>query len=417
AAVERVDRGYLDDLIESIEGMELEEEKYTPKSWSEFAEALRKAQEVSADDEATEEGIKAAYDELSMSVVNLKLKADKAALEAAYNLAVRMTESEEYDAESLKYVEELLAEAKAILEDGNAEQTAVDQMGKDLTTAMAKVRLSAALKKVAVSEEMLAASTEESAEAYRAALAEAEELLKAKELTWEEAKAAAENVEAMALSLEQKPEPADPVDPVEPAKPSSSKGGSTSQVSDSDYWTEVIEKINGTEKGGKVNAKLDEGANVPATVIDALKNKGVTVVFEIGGKDYAVNGAGELKGYNAAAVYYTSDEIKAMAGGAPAASGTVNAPAANSNPETGGEVAAAEPAAPEAVVPAAPVAPEVPAVIEPAAPAEAEAPAAQVAPEAESGVPVWAIVVMAIAAAAVIGGAAYAVIRRKYQDS
>ena len=46
--------------------------------------------------------IKAAYDELSMSVVNLKLKADKAALEAAYNLAVRMTESEEYDAESLK---------------------------------------------------------------------------------------------------------------------------------------------------------------------------------------------------------------------------------------------------------------------------------------------------------------------------
>ena len=339
----------------------------------------------------------------------------KAALEAAYNLAVRMTESEEYDAESLKYVEELLADAKALLEDGNAEQTAVDQMGKDLTTAMAKVRLSAALKKVAVSEEMLAASTEESAAAYRAALAEAEELLKAKELTWEEAKAAAENVEAMALSLEHKVDPEPEPKPEE--KPSKPNKGSTSQVSDSDYWAEVVEKINATEKGGKVNAKLDEGAMVPATVIDALKNKGVTGIFEIGGKDYAVNGAGELKGYNAAAVYYTSDEIKAMAGTAPAASG--NAPAANSNPETGGEVAAAEPAAPEAVVPAAPVAPEVPAVIEPVVPAAPEAPAAQAeAPveTAEAGMPVWAIVAIVIAAAAVIGGAALIVVRRKHEN-
>ncbi|MBC8547743.1 hypothetical protein H8711_12545, partial [Clostridiaceae bacterium NSJ-31] len=149
-----------------------------------------------------------------------------------------------------------------------------------------------------------------------------------------------------------------------------------------------------------------------ATVIDALKNKGVTVVFEIGGKDYAVNGAGELKGYSAAAVYYTSDEVKAMAGTAPAASG--NAPAANSNPETGGEVPAA--VAPEAVVPAAPVAPEVPAVIEPAAPAEAEAPAARAeAPveAAEAGMPVWAIAAIVIAATAILGGTALVVIRRK----
>ena len=184
-------------------------------------------------------------------------------------------------------------------------------------------------------------------------------------------------------------------------------------MSDSDYWTEVIEKINGTEKGGKVNAKLDEGANVPATVIDALKNKGVTVVFEIGGKDYAVNGAGELKGYNAAAVYYTSDEIKAMAGGAPAASGTTA-----SNPETGGEVAAAEPAAPEATIPVEPVVPEVPAVIEPVVPAAPEAPAAQAeAPveAAEAGMPVWAIVAIVIAAAAV-GGAIYCRYR-KHRDS
>ncbi|MBC8547456.1 hypothetical protein H8711_11020, partial [Clostridiaceae bacterium NSJ-31] len=163
------------------------------------------------------------------------------------------------------------------------------------------------------------------------------------------------------------------------------------------------------------NAKLDEGANVPATVIDALKNKGVTGIFEIGGKDYAVNGAGELKGYNAAAVYYTSDEVKAMAGTAPAASG--NAPAANSNPETGGEVpAAVAPAAPEATVPVEPVVPEVPAVIEPAAPAEAEAPAAQVEAAVEennNSFVIGALIVLALLAAA---AATVVVIRRRQHE-
>ena len=149
-------------------------------------------------------------------------------------------------------------------------------------------------------------------------------------------------------------------------------------------------------------------------MIDALKNKGVTVIFTMGDKDYAVNGAGELKGYSAAAVYYTSEEVKAMAGTVPATSGTADAPAANSNPETGGEVPAA--VTPEAVVPAAPVAPEVPAVIEPVAPAEAEAPAAQAeAPveAAEAGMPVWAIAAIVIAATAILGGTALAVILRK----
>ncbi|MBC8547347.1 hypothetical protein H8711_10465, partial [Clostridiaceae bacterium NSJ-31] len=196
--------------------------------------------------------------------------------------------------------------------------------------------------------------------------------------------------------------------PVDPPKPSKPNKGSTSQVADSDYWAEVVEKINATEKGGKVNAKLDEGAMVPATVIDALKDRGVTGIFGIGGVDHAVNGAGELKGYNAAAVYYTSDEIKAMAGGAPAVVAPTT-PAANSNPETGGEVpAAVAPAAPEATVPVEPVVPEAPAVIEPVVPAAPEAPAAQAeAPveTAEAGMPAWAIVAIVIAAATVIGGA------------
>ena len=291
----------------------------------------------------------------------------------------------------------------------------MNQMGKNLTTAMAKVRLSAELKELeARAMSLLPTVTEESAAAYEEAMAEAKELLKSEELTTEQATAAAAKVNEAIENFEQKPIDPEAKPDVKPSKPSK---GSTSQVADSDYWAEVIEKINATEKGGKVNAKLDEGAMVPATVIDALKNKGVTVVFEIGGKDYAVNGAGELKGYSAAAVYYTSDEIKAMAGGAPVASGMVNAPAANSNPETGGEVAATMPnAAPEATVPVEPVAPEAPAVIEPAAPAEAEAPAAQVevaVEENNNSFVIGALIVLALLAAAAV---TVVVIRRRQHE-
>ncbi|MBC8546959.1 hypothetical protein H8711_08430, partial [Clostridiaceae bacterium NSJ-31] len=207
--------------------------------------------------------------------------------------------------------------------------------------------------------------------------------------------------------------------PVDPPKPSKPNKGSTSQVADSDYWAEVIEKINATEKGGKVNAKLDEGAMVPATVIDALKDRGVTGIFGIGGVDHAVNGAGELKGYSAAAVYYTSDEIKAMAGTVPAASGTVNAPAANSNPETGGEVpAAVAPAAPEATIPVEPVVPEVPAVIEPVVPAAPEAPAAQAeaaetAEESNNGLMTGIVITVVLLAAAAV---AVVLFRRKQME-
>ncbi|MBC8547649.1 hypothetical protein H8711_12030, partial [Clostridiaceae bacterium NSJ-31] len=274
-----------------------------------------------------------------------------------------------------------------------------------LTVAMSKVRLA---KVIETREAEIDATkyTAASIEELEAVIAEAKELLESDELTLEQEVEMTNKLNAVKL------------EPIEkPSKPSSSKGGSTGQVADSDYWTEVIEKINGTEKGGKVNAKLDEGAMVPATVIDALKNKGVTVIFEIGDKDYAVNGAGELKGYSAAAVYYTSDEIKAMAGGAPAASGTVNAPAANSNPETGGEVpTAVAPAAPEATVPVEPVVPEAPAVIEPVVPAVPEAPAAQAEAAVEennNSFVIGALIVLALLAAAAV---TVVVIRRRQHE-
>ena len=95
----------------------------------------------------------------------------------------------------------------------------------------------------------------------------------------------------------------------------------------------MIEKVGGAEKGGKVNAVVQSGELVPATVLDTLKGKDVTLVLEIGGKEYAIHGQGAMSGYSAAAVYYTEAELIAMA------DGKAQVPAAG-NPETGGEIAA-----------------------------------------------------------------------------
>ncbi|MBC8546546.1 DUF1080 domain-containing protein [Clostridiaceae bacterium NSJ-31] len=400
------------DLIKEAEGLGNE---YTASSLVEFNEALKAAKDVVAKgEEALQDEIDKAYLDLLVSMGKLVPLANFNNLNEAYNFA----ESLEGKCD-LSSVEDLMAQVKEILDAKDTpftEQTTVEDLAKDLTIAVSKLRLQQA---IAAGQNLLdsideADYTAESVAELKAALEAAKYLDEEGIYEKEIVVAAADRLEA-AMELDE----VKPVDPPKPSKPSSSKGGSTSQVADSDYWAEVIEKINATEKGGKVNAKLDEGAMVPATVIDALKNKGVTVVFEIDGKDYAVNGAGELKGYSAAAVYYTSDEIKAMAGGAPAAVAPTT-PAANSNPETGGEVpAAVAPVAPEATIPVEPVVPEAPAVIEPVLPAAPEAPAAQAeAPveTAEAGMPAWAIVAIVIAAAAVIGGAALIVVRRKHEN-
>ncbi|WP_343252459.1 hypothetical protein, partial [Ligaoa zhengdingensis] len=103
-----------------------------------------------------------------------------------------------------------------------------------------------------------------------------------------------------------------------PSKPSTGGNGSSSSKEDStqEYWAEIKEKINGAEAGDTIYAKLEDGAMIPATVIDALKGKDINLVVTCQGHDYRLNGS-SLPGYNAAAVYYTASEMIAMAGSAP----------------------------------------------------------------------------------------------------
>ena len=209
-----------------------------------------------------------------------------------------------------------------------------------------------------------------------------------------------------------------------PNKPSK-KGSSAKNDDDKERWDNVKDKITGASDGDSISATLEDGKMVPAIVIDALKGKNVNLVITVKDKEVVLNGT-NLKGYNAAAVYYTADEIIAMA--APALDIPVDGESgtANANPETGGEVPTATPAAPEAVVPAEPAVPEAPAVIEPEAhvtpavpvapdtpviSATPEAPTEQVEPEPadRSGMLVWLIAAIGVAVA---GGAACVVFRK-----
>ncbi|MBC8545661.1 glycoside hydrolase family 97 catalytic domain-containing protein [Clostridiaceae bacterium NSJ-31] len=181
-------------------------------------------------------------------------------------------------------------------------------------------------------------------------------------------------------------------------KPDRKPGSSSHNSISSDYWNEIIEKINNTAKGGTVNATLESGAMTPATVIDAAAAKGVKLNIEIGGKAYLLSNYA----IDASAVHYSAAELIAMADGEQAAqSGAINL-----NPETGGEVGAA-------------VAPTIDSAAAPAGEANSANETiggVQAAAETAVGLPVWTIVAMAIAAAAVMGGTALVLLCRRNKD-
>ncbi len=400
---EPVDKSVLEKLLKMA--AEVTREKYTTSSLEALDDAVAAAQPVMEDDGATEEQVKASEKALTEALNSLKRKANFAILESAVATAQEIVDKAE-DQTALTEVNALLDEAETLLQNDEATQEEIDELAAKLTRAAALVRLAEVVNAAEANLAALKAAdyTAESWNALESAVAGLKALEETDELTVELVNAANDVVlaafDGLDLAGEEKP-----VDPA-PGKPSK---GSVSKASDNDYWDSVTEKIGNASEGDTISVKLEDGQMMPATVLDQAKAKGVKLNVEIAGKEHLIVNIAT----DAAAVYYSGAELIAMAGNeekAPA----VNAPAANSNPETGGEVAATIPnAAPEATVPVEPAAPEAPAVIEPAAPAEAEAPAAQIAPEAtESGVPAWAIAVMAIAAIAAVGTGALVIHRR-----
>ncbi|WP_343253364.1 glycoside hydrolase family 2 TIM barrel-domain containing protein [Ligaoa zhengdingensis] len=374
----KADKTLLRQLIAAADA--LEEGNYRPSSWANLQAVLTEAKAVEANGNATEAMIAEACSKLTAAINALQSEFNYAAINAAIKLAKEILADSKYDEASKAGLAELVAEAEALCESDEATQKGLDDMAAELTRAIAKVRLMQAVAEV--NGLNAARYTAASWNAVQAAQAEAKALLANENATEEELTGAATKLANAVKGLKTK----------------SGSSGSVSKVNDNDYWNGIIEKINGTEKGGIVNATLESGAMTLAAVIDAAAAKGVKLNIEIGGKAYLLSNYA----IDASAVYYSAAELIAMADGKAPAAGDA-AGSGNANPETGGEAGTTvAPTIGSAAVPA----PEAPAVIAPEAPAEA-------AETEMNSVSLWVIVAVAIAAVAAIGGAIYCSHRKR----
>ena len=115
-------------------------DQYTPATWEAFAEKLANAKVVLANENAMQEEVDSAYKELVTAFLNLRLKADKSALQAFVDY-VNDVDSSKYTETTWKMFEAKLNEANVVLKDENAVQVEVDSAYNELVKAYLDLRL------------------------------------------------------------------------------------------------------------------------------------------------------------------------------------------------------------------------------------------------------------------------------------
>ena len=126
------DKSKLEKLVKDSETKyEPNLDKYTPASGESFKEALDAARSVLADENATQKQVDSAYTTLQKAIFGLRLIPNKEALEDLINKVESMDLSG-YTAESVQALKNVLLEAKAVMEDPEADQKEVDAAEKAL---------------------------------------------------------------------------------------------------------------------------------------------------------------------------------------------------------------------------------------------------------------------------------------------
>jgi hypothetical protein len=129
--------GNKDDLSKLVAQAEAKNEAdYTPSTWNALAEPLANAKAVLDNDDALQADIDAAISALQTALDGLKEAADKTALEEAVKNAEAVN-ADDYTDASLAAISDPLAAAKAVLNDAEADQEAVDAAAKALNDALA----------------------------------------------------------------------------------------------------------------------------------------------------------------------------------------------------------------------------------------------------------------------------------------
>lgn len=132
--VRRADNSGLAGLVESVSGYS--EENYTPETWTVFEKALKDAQAVLDDGNATAEEIAGAIEALNTAKDQLVGRADKTTLEELID-SVADYKEDNYTTDTWSKFADALADAEAVLADDNASEEEVSAAVEALDAAKA----------------------------------------------------------------------------------------------------------------------------------------------------------------------------------------------------------------------------------------------------------------------------------------
>ena len=130
---EKANKEQLQQLVDKINKLDASE--YIDSTWAKLQVALGKANEVIADKNALEVDVAKSYDQLIRSFLELRLKPNKDKLQDLINKAESL-DSSKYTKKSWKVLEDKLAKAKTVMENGEATAEDVSNSEKELMEAM-----------------------------------------------------------------------------------------------------------------------------------------------------------------------------------------------------------------------------------------------------------------------------------------
>lgn len=192
---EIVNKDELNALIETAKAIKAE--GYTEESYNALQEAIKAAEKVAANDDATTTEVKEAISSVAEAIANLEKEAvlDKTALEKEISLVEKMVANiDDYVASTVKGLEDKLNEAKDVLANATTQEE-IDEAVKMLREARLNARVKAdkeALKEAIETAKKydLSKYTKASAQALRNAMSNAEKVMKDEAATQEEVDAA-----------------------------------------------------------------------------------------------------------------------------------------------------------------------------------------------------------------------------------
>ena len=133
------DKTALKTFIDKASGLEVDKDKCTKDTWVAFETELNEDRAVYEDENAMQEEVNNAYNELVTAFLNLRLIPDKSLLEDLINQAEGLNAAN-YTKVSFDGLTKALNEAKAVFDNPNATQSEIDSAKATLEKAIAGLK-------------------------------------------------------------------------------------------------------------------------------------------------------------------------------------------------------------------------------------------------------------------------------------